>query len=437
MVKRALLHSLDKIFRPVDPSDSSFRQEPASIKKLLKGDGTWSTRKIILGWLIDTVEGSLRLPPHRIARLHEILDSISPSQRFVAVRHWQKVLGELRSMSIAIPGAQGLFSVLQEAFRHLEKNRPRLRLTSVVHDFLADLKLLASDVASRPTMIDEIIPSRIPDVVSACDAAGVGMGGVHFVPLDSGDVIPLVWRAPFPRNIQRRLVSFANPNGDITNSDLELAGNLTHFDVLSECVDVAGKTIQSFSDNTPTVFWSRKGSATTIGPAAYLLRLQALHRRLFRYVPLVDFIPGVVNAMADFASRSWHLTDEEFLIAFNRLFPQKLPWRLCHVRSEMNSSVISSLRRKRSDPALLRPTPTKKIRIGKFGSTSACCEILIRSSKTFPIRSPSWLSSLPSSETVDLPPAVDASTLARWRTPFARWDRRSPAWGPAIRASTN
>ena len=76
MVKRALLHFLDKNFRPVDPSDSSFRQEPASIKKLLKGDGTWSTRKIILGWFIDTVEGSLRLPPHRIACLHEILDSI-------------------------------------------------------------------------------------------------------------------------------------------------------------------------------------------------------------------------------------------------------------------------------------------------------------------------------------------------------------------------
>ena len=48
-VKRALLHALDLIFRPLSDSDGPHRQEPASIKKLLKGDGTWLTRKILLG----------------------------------------------------------------------------------------------------------------------------------------------------------------------------------------------------------------------------------------------------------------------------------------------------------------------------------------------------------------------------------------------------
>jgi len=56
-------------------------QEPASIKKLLKGDGTWTTRKVVLGWLIDTTRMTIQLPQHRIDCLHKILNSISPTKR--------------------------------------------------------------------------------------------------------------------------------------------------------------------------------------------------------------------------------------------------------------------------------------------------------------------------------------------------------------------
>ena len=34
-----------------------------------KGDAWWSTRKVILGCLIDTLEGTIELPPHRRDRL--------------------------------------------------------------------------------------------------------------------------------------------------------------------------------------------------------------------------------------------------------------------------------------------------------------------------------------------------------------------------------
>jgi hypothetical protein len=54
-VKRALLATLDTVFRRLIPSDCPFRQEPASIKKMQKGDATWTTRKDILGWTVDTL----------------------------------------------------------------------------------------------------------------------------------------------------------------------------------------------------------------------------------------------------------------------------------------------------------------------------------------------------------------------------------------------
>eukprot|EP00536_Pseudo-nitzschia_multiseries_P014719 jgi/Psemu1/39948/gm1.39948_g len=56
--------SLDWIFRPLDALDTPFRQEQASVKKLLKGDATCTTKKIILGWLIDSINKTISLPWH-------------------------------------------------------------------------------------------------------------------------------------------------------------------------------------------------------------------------------------------------------------------------------------------------------------------------------------------------------------------------------------
>jgi hypothetical protein len=80
-VKRVLLHVLDSVFRKLETTDNPHRQEPESIKKMLKGDATWSTRKTILEWVVDTIKMTVELPPHRVERLFELLDSVSPCQR--------------------------------------------------------------------------------------------------------------------------------------------------------------------------------------------------------------------------------------------------------------------------------------------------------------------------------------------------------------------
>jgi hypothetical protein len=58
--------SIDSVFRPLGPDDPSTPQEPISVKKLLKGDGSWQTRKTIMGWIIDSVQHTIKLPPRRI-----------------------------------------------------------------------------------------------------------------------------------------------------------------------------------------------------------------------------------------------------------------------------------------------------------------------------------------------------------------------------------
>ena len=147
-VKRILLRLLDPVFRPIGNHDNAFRQEPASIKKMKQGDATWTTSTVILGWLIDTTAKTISLSPHRIDCLREILDSIAPDQKTIATKDWHKVLGELPSMSIALPGSVGLFSLLQEAFRCEDQTRPHLNLSKSLHRFLKDFCWLATDVAT-------------------------------------------------------------------------------------------------------------------------------------------------------------------------------------------------------------------------------------------------------------------------------------------------
>jgi hypothetical protein len=212
-VKRILLHALDKVFRKLEPGDDPHCQEPASLKKMRKGDATWATQEAILGWTVDTLAMAIELPPHRLESLFELLHSVPPKQKRVGTNKWQKMLGEIHSMVLVIPGGRGLFSVLQEVLRHKCDGGNRLRLTQAVHGALGDFRWLASDLERRPTRIVELIPTRQPATIGAQDAAGSGMGGVHFVPLPDGTIQPLLWRSPFKPRITNQLVTFANPSG--------------------------------------------------------------------------------------------------------------------------------------------------------------------------------------------------------------------------------
>jgi hypothetical protein len=125
------------------------------------------------------LENEIELPQHRIERLAEMLESIPRTQKRVAIQKWQQVLGELQSMSIAIPGSRGLFSLLHEDPRHQEPGA-RIRLLKGVHDCLDDFRWIANDLASRPTRLYEIVPQTHPELLGAQDACGFGMGGVWF-----------------------------------------------------------------------------------------------------------------------------------------------------------------------------------------------------------------------------------------------------------------
>jgi hypothetical protein len=246
-------------------------------------------------------------------------------------------------MVLAVPGAQGLLSVLQLLLKVRLEEGTCLRLTDQVHAVLRDFCALAAYLQACPTRISELVPSMTSAAMGVQDAAGKGMGGVHFVPMPDGSVAPLLWRAQSPLSVQNRLVTYANSAGTITNSDLELAASVAQHDVLAREVEVREATILNFSDNTPTFYLQRKGAVSSAGPAPCLVRIQALHQRQHRYVPTFDYLPGPANVMSDDCSRRWDLTDAQLLHHFNSYYPQTQPWRLCQLSKQMHSGLISAL----------------------------------------------------------------------------------------------
>ena len=174
-VLRHTLHAIDKVFRPLSNHDPPCRKEPASVKKMLQCDASWSTHKRILGWDLDTTAHTLNLPPHRLQHLYELLDHLRPPRKHISVKLWHRLLGELRSMLAALPGARGLFSVLQHSLGTADRHR--VRLTTQVYDIIRDFRAIADSLSSRPMRLQELVPAVHPHYLGASDACQRGMGG--------------------------------------------------------------------------------------------------------------------------------------------------------------------------------------------------------------------------------------------------------------------
>jgi Reverse transcriptase (RNA-dependent DNA polymerase). len=434
-VRNKLMHTVDKVFRPND-NDDKIRAEPISLKKLHKGDASWKTKHTILGWEVDTVNKTIALPPHRATRLREILDSVPFHQRRIGVKKWHKILGELRSMSLALPGSRGLFSHLQAALA--KKTGTRVPLNAEVHQALADFRWILEHITARPTRIAELVP-LLPSALGYHDASGAGSGGVwfpasHLLPRGQCTRQPVLWRYQWPQEIQQKLVTDTNPKGTISNSDLELAGGILHLDILCQTYDIRERTILSKTDNLAALFWQRKGSTTSATTPPYLLRLLGMHQRLHHYIPRHDYIPGGSNPMADDASRLFHLSNNDFLAHFNSTYSQDNGFRLVNPTPSLVSAVISALLRKPFNVESLRaevpaPTPT-----GAPGHSTQLRWASTPFSKPSRTKYQSYKSSCTEFDRAALHETRVPYALGQLKITYGALAKRSPCWATRILA---
>jgi len=426
-VKGTLLSTVDKVFRPPTTSDANTYKDPISLSKLDKGDLEWGTTKRILGWDINTATGTILLPQHRQTRLHELLTTFSGLHR-TSRKRWYQLLGELRSMSLAIPGSHHMFSILQNVLVS-QPHAARLRLSPLVHATLTDWISLAATLMQRPTPITHLVPTA-PTHVGTTDASKQGMGGVWFpTSLSAGPPHPLIWRLPFSSSIQKDLVSFHNPRGSLTNSDLELLGVATGIVGLAHHRPLLNANLWVGCDNTPAVAWCGKGSTSATTASAFILRHLGLVCRHAQMKTRVLSIPGDSNTIADFLSRSFHLSDDDVMAHLQRLAPAQPSYQWLPIGPETQSQLTSALLRTMLPMESLQiglPVPTPS---GMSGLPSV--PPLVPHHTLMALSIPSLPScSSPTVSAMDkFLPAELLSALERWKTPFVPWARRWPSWG--------
>ena len=329
-------------------------------------------------------------------------------------------------MVLAISGGDGFFSQLQYELSHT-KNK-RVRVTAAVRDHLNDLYQLAQDLGSRPTRIAELFPADPGHIFGTCDASGLGMGGTFF----TEDGSAFAWRVPFPSSVTEQLVSFDNPKGQISNSDLELAATIVQDNVIGANEDIQERTVRTFSDNIAAVSWRNKGSATTTGPAAYLLREAALQQRRLRHVPRAHYLPGPQNGLADAMSRRFDLTDEQLISLLNSLAPQKHSWQLLPCQPNMISTVMQALHKRRPVNQSITTAP----RLNQQSGTASGSLSSPRSKSTIPCsaasrtKSPFYASVPPESEMVGSVAVDSPSAASMLLTRSTKSQQRSPVVGP-------
>ena len=423
-LRRHLFHCIDQVLARPEVSAHP-RNEAVSLKKLQKGDGSWATRKTILGWELDTLRQTIELPAHRKLELASIFADLATAKR-VSHKRWQRILGKLRFVSVAIPGSAGLFSALQMALN--QSNGHRIRIGARLRQHIDAFSRLAASLRTRPTYLAEIVPQE-PTLLGATDAAKAGMGGIYYDCTGQA----YLWRLPFPDDIQRRLVSEANPSGSITNSDLEQAGLLAQVSIMADNHHVRYATLVNMSDNTPAVSRIGKGAVSSDGAAAYLCDYASQHQRLHRYCHRSHYLPGDVNVMADDASRLQHLSDSAFLAHFEQEYPQPAPWRLLTLSPENASQLISALlcRSPRAQPAPKTDVPkTTRSATGPSSAPNKGTPLPSVSCAARKIASPDSSSSACATGSKDAP--VTLSELAQWIKPYWPWARGYPTWASQI-----
>ena len=175
--------------------------------------------------------------PLPIDWLKAILANLLHSKTRLALKTLHKVISKLCSMSIAIPGLWGLFSLLQKAIGHLQQKH--IHLSKNLHYFLDDICWLVQTLHEQATHLHELVPEAIPYLIGATDACAKGMDGVVYL-YHGTYYIPYIWQTSFDPAISFQVVSCDNPAGQLTNFDFELAATISHIDVLSQAAAIMG-----------------------------------------------------------------------------------------------------------------------------------------------------------------------------------------------------
>jgi hypothetical protein len=210
--------------------------------------------------------------------------------------------------------------------------------------------------------VDKLVQKDL-DYIGYCDASAFGAGGVWF---GVGKLLaPIVWRVEWPKDVTDAVVSTTNPNGALTNSNLEMTGVLLQEAVLEAALGpnaMANAQVAIGCDNLPAISWTTSmAMRSALSISFCLLRDLTMRQRLTKSAPPAIFhVAGIQNILADVAScpmkgvaSHFHMFEKnpsamcsnKFLTIFNFKYPlpQEQPWTSVQPPLDLWSRAISTL----------------------------------------------------------------------------------------------
>lgn len=254
-VANGVMYGIHDVF----PEDASEREDPISYKKLVKGDGQFSTRKCILGFDFDGEEKTLWLEEEKrallLGTLHKWIRGATRASMGIPLLEFESVTAKLRHAFTALPEGRGLLSPCNWVLR----GRPAtiyLHRNVALLEAIRDILILLTNSVACPTTCRSLV-SGWPDFVGIVDASSYSVGGIIIG--EKASCPPTVFRVQWPADVTSEVVSFTNPTGRLTNSDLEMAGLLLLWLCIEGvCGPVRQRHVALFSNNSPTVSWVQR-----------------------------------------------------------------------------------------------------------------------------------------------------------------------------------
>ena len=388
---RAIAASIDSLFI-IQGQPHPDRRLALSLKKLEEAPASYS--RIILGFLVDTRQMRVFLPPPKRAEALALLSTFCPPRRSVTLREVARLVGTLTHLCSICHWARYHFSALTHSIKvALRLNQAHLRLQP---HFSKWIQIIASKVNADPSLPNNMAtffqtkcaralwncplkifitkdmrldintlhealsnPSRFPwhspishliprtpnDAYGdACLTAG---GGYSFD-------FSFWWFVKWPDHIHRRTIKFLSTGGsDLVSINLlefiviiinhVAAGHALQLGFHSDNPPDPYPTLRNFVDNRSALQWSTRAAKSSQYAQALgrILSNQLLGSRL---ALSSEFIPGIENSLADDISRSPHLSaDSPSFSSLTQKYPKLASCRQFHPSPELLSTLYLAL----------------------------------------------------------------------------------------------
>ena len=298
------------VFRPVSQNEPVERIDTISEIKL-KGEGTPTEQKVILGWIIDTRELKIHLPMEKTIYWNEEISRKITKNYKVKTKELESMIGRLNHIGYILPNGRYFLNRIRKLLWRCEKYGPQILNKAEINDFLLWKEFITQ--SSQEGISLNLIAFTAPDSRIYTDASSVGMGGYNPY---SGQA----WRYKLPTWMANQF--------HINTLEFIPSTIGTWLEIKNSTIDYT--KILCMTDNSSAVGWLYKSNfdpdkQTQHGIISRKLASILLHSNSALYP---QHIPGKNNVIADSLSRDFHIPAKHLAFALKSLFPEQTPVNL-------------------------------------------------------------------------------------------------------------